>query len=254
MLFIDKAIGSASLIPLLEKIGLPVTPSHLEFSDVEFCGKGVGGEPVMIGIECKRLSELTSDWQRFAGEQIPKMNREYVHRWLVYEGEWQQNSKGDLIQRTGRMSFKRLHGDANAARLRKKLMTLEMCGGFHVQHIPHHGRAGSWSVETVRFIHDLYRWWTNDAMDEHRSHIVNYQAQGLIPLNRFEHAFASFPGLGQRKAKPVARHFKNSIRRAANANAEEWAEIEVVGDDKKARRLGTKLAEDLVQFLDGKTK
>jgi len=255
MVFVDTAIGSASLVPLLEKIGLPVTPCHLGYADVEFCGRGVKGEPVMIGIECKRLSELTSDWDRFAGEQVPKMQAPtYDHRWLVYEGEWQQNKRGLLLKRSGRMSFKPYHGDANASRLRKKLMTLELCGGFHVQHIDAHGRDGSWSVETVRFLHDLYRWWTDDDMDQHKSHIVNYQPQGLIPLNKFEHAFASFPGLGQRKAKPIARHFKNSIRRAANTGVEDWAEIPIVGEDKKVRRLGTKFATGMVAFLNGETK
>ena len=69
MIFVDKAVGSASLVPLLEKMGLPVTPSWLDYSDIEFCGRGVKAEPVMIGIECKRLSELTSDWDRFRSEE-----------------------------------------------------------------------------------------------------------------------------------------------------------------------------------------
>ena len=254
MIFVDKAVGSASLVPLLEKMGLPVTPSWLDYSDVEFCGRGVKGEPVMVGIECKRLGELTSDWDRFAGEQVVKMNREYQHRYLVFEGEWQQNTKGLLYQRTGKKSFKIYHGDANARSLRKKLMTLEMCGGFHVHHVPHHGREGGWSVETLRYIHDLYRWWSDDSLDEHRSHIVNYQAQGLIPLNKFEHAFAAWPGLSSKRAKPVAKVFHNSILSAASASVEKWAEIEVVGEDKKVRRLGTKLADQLVVFLRGQTK
>ncbi len=250
MLFVDKAVGSASLIPLLEKVGLPVTPSHLEYSDVEFCGRGVKGELVMVGIECKRLSELTSDWERFAGEQVTKMNREYAHRYLVFEGEWQQSKRGLLLQRTSRRSFKPYHG----SRLRKKLITLEMCGGFHVHHVSQQGRQGSWSVETIRYLHDLYRWWTDDDMDEHKSHIVNYQAQGLIPLNKFEHAIAAWPGLSAKRAKPVAKHFHNSIEAASRAGVEEWAEIEVMGDDKKTRRLGTKLAESLVMFLKGRAK
>ena len=232
-------------------MGLPVTPSWLDYSDIEFCGRGVKAEPVMIGIECKRLSELTSDWDRFAGEQVVKMNREYQFRYLVFEGEWQQNTKGLLYKRIGKKSFKIYHGDANARSLRKKLMTLEMCGGFHVHHVPHHGREGGWAVETVRYIHDLYRWWTDDAMDEHKSHVVNYQAQGLIPLNPQEHALAAWPGLSSKKAKPVARHFKNSLRRAVAAPVEEWSEIEVLGEDKKVRRIGTKLAEKIDKFLDG---
>jgi ERCC4-type nuclease len=254
MIFVDKAVGSNTLVPLLAEKGLPVEAAHLEWADVEFVGRGVKGEQVLIGIECKRLSELTGDWDRFAGEQVTKMNREYAHRYLVFEGEWQQNKKGVLFQRTGRMSFKPLHGDANASRLRKKLITLEMCAGFHVQHINTHGRKGSWSAETVRYIHDLYRWWTDDDMDQHKSHIVNYQAQGLIPLNKYEHAFAAWPGLSSKRAKPVSKKFHNSIRLAASASAEQWAGIEVVGEDGKTRKLGTKLADDLVKFLNGESE
>lgn len=253
IIFVDRATGSKSLIPLLKAKGLPVMDAHLGDADIEFVGRGVKGEPVRIGIEMKRLSELTSDWERFAGEQVPKLQN-YDHKWLVFEGEWQQNKRGLLLKRTGRMSFRPLHGDANAARLRKKLITLEMCAGLHVQHINGHGREGSWSVEAVRFVHDLYRWWTDDDQDEHKSHIVNYQAQGLIPLSKYEHTFASMPGLSSKRAKPVAKRFKNSVALASTASVEEWAEITVIGDDKKPRRIGVKLAEDIVKFLHGEAK
>lgn len=251
MIFVDRATGSKSMIPLLEEKGLPVTEAHLEYADIEFAGRGVKGEPVMVGIELKRLSELTGDWDRFAGEQVTKMNENYDHRWLVVEGEWVQNKRGILLRRTGRMSYRPHHGDANAARLRKKLVTLEMCGGFHVHSVHGHGRDGSWCVDTVRFIHDLYRWWTDDDLDEHKSHIVNYQPHGLIPLNKFEHAFAAWPGLSTKRAKPVARKFRNSIRLASSASVNDWSEIEVAGDDGKVRRLGAKLAQDILKFLNG---
>ena len=252
MIFVDRAIGSKSIIPLLEDKGLPVQEAHLEYADIEFVGRGVKGTPVMVGIELKRLSELTGDWDRFAGAQVPKMQApNYDYRYLVYEGEWQQNKRGLLLKRTGRMSFRPLHGDANAARLRKKLFTLAMCGGFHVIPIHGHGRDGSWCVETVRCIHDLYRWWTDDDMDEHKSHIVNYQPQGLIPLSKFEHAFAAWPGLSSKRAKPVAKRFRNSIRLASTSSVNDWAEIEVAGDDGRIRRLGPKLAQSLLRFLNG---
>lgn len=253
IIFVDESIGSKSLIPLLEQKGLPVQKAHLGDADVEFVGRGIKGEPVRIGIELKRMSELTSDYDRFAGEQVPKLQK-YNHKWLLYEGEWQQNKKGLLIKRTGRMSFRSHHGDARAASLRKKLITLEMCGGLHVQHINSHGRDGSWSAETVRFLVDLYTWWTDDDMDQHKSHIVNYQPLGLIPLNDFEHAFAAWPGLSSKRAKPVAKVFHNSIRLASLASVEEWAEIAVIGEDKKPRRLGEKLAKQIIRFVNGEKR
>ena len=252
MLFVDKAVGSNVLVEPLRALGLTVEPAHLDYADVEFAGRGEKNEPVMIGVELKRLNELTSDWERFAGEQVPKMVNNYAHRYLLWEGVWTANKRGVLLQRSGRRTFKPVHGNPVASQLRKKLITIEMCAGIHVHHVDAQGRHKQWSVETVRYLHDLYRWWTDDAMDEHKSHIVNYQAQGLIPLNPQEHALAAWPGLSSKKAKPVARHFKNSIRRACVAPIDEWAEIEVVGEDKKARRIGSKLAEKLDKFLDGK--
>lgn len=242
IIFVDAAVGSKSLIPLLEQKGLLVQEAHLGDADVEFVGRGVKGEPVRIGIELKRLSELTGDWERFAGEQVPKLQK-YDHKWLLFEGEWQQNKRGLLLKRTGRMSFKPHHGDANAASLRKKLITLEMCAGLHVQHINAHGRDGGWSVETIRFIVDLYFWWTNDALDEHKSHIVMYES--LFSYSKpsiLRRIAAILPGIGLEKSKAVENHFK-STRKMVNAAADEW--LEIAG-------IGSKTVAAIVEALNGK--
>jgi hypothetical protein len=253
MIFVDAASGSNTLAPLLEKAGLPIYRDdegnlpHLDYADVEFVGRGVKGEQLMIGVEVKRLTELTSDFDRLAGHQIPKMNLNYAHRYLLIEGEWMQNKRGSLIRRTGRASFRPLHGQCNAMQLRKKLLTLEMCAGVHLMLVNQWGRDGSWSVETVRQLTALYRWWTDDDFDQHKSHIVHYQPHGIVPMNKFQQAFAGLPGVSTKRAKPIAREFKNSLRDAACAPVERWAEIEVDG-----RRLGTKFADDMDKFLDGK--
>jgi hypothetical protein len=258
MIYVDAAMGSALLADQLEAAGLPIHRDedgglpHLDYADIEFAGRGVKGEQLMIGIEMKRLSELTSDFDRLAGHQIPKMNANYAHRFLIIEGEWLQNKRGSLLKRTGRASFRPLHGQCNATQLRKKLLTLEMCAGVHVACINHWGKGGGWSVETVRYVSSLYRWWTDDDFDEHKSHIVSYQPHGLIPLTKYAQAFGAWPGLSMKRGKAVAKAFKNSIRRAASASIEEWAAVETVDDDGHPRRLGTKLAEGIDRFLDGK--
>lgn len=257
MIFVDAADGSNTLAPLLEKAGLPIYRDgdgnlpHLDYSDIEFVGRGVGGEQLMIGIEVKRLTELTGDFDRLVGHQVPKMNPQYAHRYLVVEGEWVQNKRGSLIRRTGRASWRALHGRCDATQLRKKLITLEMCGGFHVEMINHWARDKGWTNETVRYLSALYRWWTDDDFDQHKSHIVNYMPHGVIPMNKFQQAFAGWPGLSTKRAKPVAKRFGNSIRKACAASLEDWAEIETTDADGKVRRLGMKLATDLDRFLDG---
>ncbi len=248
MIFVSQEQGSADLYPLLERAGLPAQePVKLEWADVEFTGRGVKDEPVQIGIECKKLQELTTDWDRFAGHQLGKMLGHYDHRWLIFEGEWMQNRKGTLLRRTGKRQFRPLHGQSNASALRKKLITLEMCGGCHVAHTTSR-------IETVRYIADLYRWWTDDAFEEHKSHIVHYQPHGIIPLNEFEQAFAGFRNLSTKRARAVSKHFKNSIALASSASAKEWAAIETADDAGKVRKIGDKTGEDIVRFLHGEKR
>jgi hypothetical protein len=255
---VDAASGSNTLAPLLEQAGLPIYRDedgnlpHLEFADVEFTGRGVGGEQLMIGVEVKRLSELTGDFDRFAGHQLLKMSPNYAHRYLLVEGEWLQNKRGSLIKRTGRASFRPLHGQCDATQLRKKLLTLEMCGGIHVHLINHWGRDGSWSSETVRYMSALYRWWTDEDLDKHKSHIVNYQPHGLVPLNKYQQAFGGLPGVSTKRAKVIAKTFKNSLRVACQAPLDTWAEIETADDSGGVRRLGMKFAIEMDKFLNGK--
>jgi hypothetical protein len=213
---------------------------------VEFAGRGVGGVSVEIGIELKRLGELTADWDRFAGHQLPKMLGAYDHRWLIYEGEWRRNSKGELLKKVWGKPMV-YHGLANASALRKKLITLEMNGGMHRQNTRDRG-------DTVDFLVDLYRWWTDDNEDEHKSHIVRYQPKGLIPLSGAEQAIAAWPHLSTKRCKAVAKYFKGSIANACLAPVEVWAAIEVPDDKGHVRRLGTPVANDIVRFLRGDAK
>lgn len=244
MIFIDRAIGSADLVVPLRKAGLPAELAHLEYADVEFIGRGVKGTPVMVGVEVKRLSELTSDFDRLAGHQIPKMLAHYDHRWLVYEGEWDQDRHGLLLRRTGRRNRAPQYGQAQASALRKKLLTLEMCGGMHRQQTKDR-------VDTVRFLHDLYRWFTDDDMDEHKSHIVVYQPHGLIPLTKVQQAIAAWPHLSTKRCKAVAAAFKGSIRLATSASVNTWAALEIPDDEGRVRKLGRTTAEAIVRFLNG---
>jgi len=253
LLFVDRAAGSASLLPLLEKADLPVSDAHLGWADVELTGRGEKGKSVFVGIELKRLSELTTDWDRFAGHQVPKMLDHYDHRYLVVEGEWIQNRRGTLLKRAGKHTFKPLHGQCDASALRKKLITLEMCGGFHVCLINHWAREGSWTPETVRFIANLYHWWTDEDFDQHKSHIVNYEPKGIIPLNEFERGFAAWPGLSTVRARAVSRVFNRSIALACLASPKMWANISVPDDHGGVRRFGTKLATRITEYLHGQT-
>ncbi len=245
-MFVDYRTGSADLVPLLTKAGIKVEVASLEYADVEFVGRGAKGEPVSIGVEVKRLSELTGDYDRFAGEQLPKMQEpHYDHRWLIHEGEWRRDRFGWLQKRGKGGRAVSMRGQANASALQKKLLTLELCGGFHAERA--YDRA-----ETVSFLVDLYHFWTDQDLDQHKSHIVIYRPQGLLQLSPEAEAMSAWPGIQGKRARAVEKTFKGSIRLAASASAEEWAEITTLDDDEKPRKLGMKLATKVLDFLNGR--
>lgn len=245
VIFVSSEQGSAHLVPLLRKQGLEVEdPLKLDFSDVEFSGRGVKGEATSIGIEVKHVSELTSDWDRLCGEQVPKMLVNYDHRWLIYEGEWIQDRQGRLLKRGQKGAQHPHHGLNNASALRKKLLTLELCAGMHVQHT-------ETTTDTVRFLTDLYRWWNDEDFDQHRSHLVHYHPHSLIKDSDFVQAVATWPGVGRSRAKAAEKIFRGSVTRAAMAGAQEWAGIETTDDSGGRRKIGMKTATRIESFLRG---
>jgi len=245
VIYVDYHIGSKDLVAPLLKAGVPAQEADLGYADIEFAGRGPKGAPVMVGMEIKRLSELTADWERFAGEQVPKMQEpHYDHRWIVYEGEWRRDRMG-WLQKKGRGGRPMgMRGQANASALAKKVFTLEMCAGFHRERT--YDRA-----ETVAVIADWFRWWTDEDMDRHKSHIVIYKPQGIIPLTDEGALFAGIPGISSRRARSVEKLFRGNMRLACSASVDEWAAMETLDEEGNPRRLGSKLATKIVRFLNG---
>jgi ERCC4-type nuclease len=245
MIFVSPEQGSKDLVEPLAKAGLEVNLVKLDYADVEFVGRGDKGVPVSVGIEVKQLNELTSDWDRFAGHQVPKMVEHYDYRWLLYEGEWKQDRKGTLMRRTGASTFRPLHGQSNASSLRKKLLGLSLRAGVLTW-------ASRDRVDTVRFLVDLYRMWTDEDFDKHRSHLVVYQPHGLLVQSDFVRAVGAWPHMGLQRARVAEHVFKGSVRRAAMAGVTEWANIETSDDNGKTRKIGVKVATQIDNFLEGK--
>lgn len=243
MIFVSPEQGSHDLVEPLRRAKLEVDEVKLDFADVEFIGRGINGVPVRVGIEVKRISELTSDWDRLCGEQIPKMLNNYDYRYLLFEGEWRQDKQGKLLKfgKGGKLSPH--HGQNNASALRKKLYGLSLRAGVLTYPTKDH-------ADTVRHLVDLYRLWTDDDFEDHTSHLVVYHPHGFIKHSDFVQAVSAWPRVGVKIARAAEKAFKN-VRRAAMAGVKEWAEVETVDGDGKTRRVGTKVAESIDAFLKG---
>lgn len=249
MLLIDRRIGSKDLLAPLQAVGLEADLVDLEYADVAFFGRGTRGASVDVGIELKKLNDLVQSLRtgRLAGHQLPGLRTQYEHAWLVVEGLWRADESGLVTTYQGKQrGWCALPGKMRASELEKQVLTLELCGGLHVRYT--NSRA-----DTIRFVSNLYRWWTDQALDHHTSHLAVHDQPTLVPISEWRQAFTKLPGIGIRMSKAVAEHFDNSLRRAARATEAEWAAIEVVDESTgKSRRIGAKVAARIVQFLEGK--
>lgn len=248
MIFVDRRVGSRDLVAPLTKTGIPTEMVELEFADVAFSGLGAMGTTVDIGIELKNLNDLVGSLRsgRLAGHQLPGLRAAYEHAWLVVEGHWRANDQGLVVTYQGKSrGWLPLHGKMRASELEKQVLTLELCGGLHVRYT--NSRA-----DTVRFVANLFRWWNDQALDHHTSHLAIHQQPTLVPISEFRQAVCRFPGVGVAVSKAVEVWFGASLKRAVLAGVDEWAGITMFDGDGKSRRIGTKTAERIVRFCEGR--
>jgi hypothetical protein len=242
-LLVDRRAGSKELVAPLKKMSLPAVLTDLEFGDIAFEGRGEKGYPVMVGIEFKKLSEFVQSirTQRLQGHQLIGMRKSYDYAYLFIEGDISYNQTGQLIQLSGRFCPKpqRMRGQMGISELLKRLFVLHLCGGLN----PWLTRTRK---DTLQSVMALYRTWTDQDLDEHKSHIGIYVPPSLIPVSSFRRVVAQLPGIGIRASLAVEKHFKQSLPLAFNADAAEWADIMIVDEHGKTRRLGTATANRIV--------
>lgn len=235
MILVDYRAGSHELVAPLQRIGLPVEETTLEFGDLAFTGRGEGGKNVSIGIEFKQLSELVASLRsgRLQGHQLPGMRDAYDYSWLLIEGELKFNKNGQLLRRVKRAGWRPMPGQMMVGEFLKRLFVLQLCGGL----------TPLWSQDrhsTLKLIEALYRTWTDHNLDEHKSHIAIYQPPTLLPISQFRRTVSTLPGIGIKLSGDVEKRFKGSIRRAVLAHPDDWMEID---------GIGTKLATTIQETL-----
>ena len=261
MLAVDYRAGSKELIkPLQAVLGADlVEETDLKFGDVAFTGKGAGGAPLDIGIEYKKLGEMVTSIRdgRFSGHQLPGMLGKrgmYNHGWLLIEGEWRVDTDGYMTTlqfRLGkRPEWKRMPGGMRAAEYEKHLLTYALCGGVHV-------RTSRDRDDSVRVIIDLYRWWTDTALDSHTSHLAVHTPASLDNVSDFRAAVMRWPGIGMKMSLAVEnwtieRNAPRSIAWAATRSVKDWSEVTTTDRQGNSKRFGELSAQKLYDFLYGR--
>ncbi len=268
MILIDDRVGSADLAPGLEAMGLPVFRNddgslpRLDAGDIAFQGRGPGDTPLDIGIELKKLTttdcidSLKTGRLNAQGERMLGPTGLYAYAWLVIEGRHRVTRTGDIEvwkgrRRGGLDEWETVRG-MSASQLQKRVLTQELCGGFHVR-FTNDRRA------TLHFVADLYRWWTDDAFDDHTSHLADHDklGQGFLPISDFRKVVQKIPGVGPKYAAAAERQFINpetgkpSLRLATCGSIQAWADLTSKDRQGRLRRLGQAIGERIVAFCKG---
>lgn len=254
MILVDARIGSMDLADPLRDMGLDVETTTLAFSDVCFNGRGDNDVPVFIGIELKKLPDLVSSLRtgRLSGHQAPGLvgkDGAFIKAWLLIEGHWRTNKSGLVTVekfnvRKRRMEWVPLQGNMTTSEMEKRVHTLGLMCGLHT-------RYTNTRNDTLHFIANLYRWWSDESMDRHTSHLTPHTAHSFLPLSDFRQAVMKWPHIGLKASKAVEDYFDASITDAANASVADWAEIITFDKQGKPRRLGNKAAQNIVNFVRG---
>lgn len=224
-ILVDDRVGSRELIPHLEAFRLPVRKQRLEFADVAFVGNGKSGE-VKIGVERKVVSDLINSMTsgRLSAHQLPGLVKNYDFRWVLVEG-LMRPGRDNVIEVWRRGVWMPARTQLAYSQLSGYLTSLEINGGCLI-------KRTMGIQESANEIGLLFKWWGKD-WERHRAHLAI--EKGVMPdrvlFNRVSYprlVAAVLPGIGWKKSKAVAKHFK-TIEAMANARPQDWAQIEGVG-------------------------
>ena len=235
---IAKKTGATDLLTPLLKAGLPAEETTLDFGDLCFRGRGEGGAPLLIGIEFKKLPEFVQSLvndrllaQFFGTVDRPGgMLEAYDRHYLLIEGDWDVDDSGRVVTprfikgHRGPRTLP-LQGAPSAAVMEQRILTLETRGGIRV-------RWARNPKESLRYVSNLFRFWTDRDLDQHRSHLAVYapdlDRELRIPIALKRQIASQMPGIGYTKSRAVDAHFR-SLWELFNASESEWMKIDGIG-------------------------
>jgi len=251
-LLVDQRAGSEELIEPLTKLGLPVEAVYLDFGDLAFQSSDSAGKVYDFGIEFKKIPDVVSSLRsgRLQGHQAPGMlgpKGMYDIGILLIEGEWATSSVGLLSQphwEGKRRLWTPVPGQMHTSEFLKRLWTFQFTGGMHVLF------SGDRRI-TLSVIDSLYRWGTDKPLDFHASLFSEYHPSGFLKLSDLRVTLKTIPGVGTHVSLAAERAF-GSLRRAANATVTEWASLETRDKGGRTKRVGSKTAQRIVDYLTGR--
>lgn len=251
MISVDDRAGSQDLAAPLTRLHLPVEVRRMPFGDVAFVGRGEDGALLSIGIEHKRVPDLVNALTtgRFQGHQLPGLLATYDRVWLIVEGDWQHDDQGRVtLFKGGRRGGPRpVKGAPLAVALEQRLLTIELRGGLHVRCCPRR-------QDTVRFLHGLYRFWTDKDLDEHRSHLAVHAPdmdRGLqLPMSDFRTALqVLLPGIGFAASQAIEQAAGGSFRQLMFWTEDQWATLRIGDRRGTTKQLGRARARKILAAL-----
>lgn len=274
MILIDDASGSRELAscPILAPISclstLPCTATSESRTDLMFYGNGPQGL-VPIGVEVKHITDLASSLEtgRLQATQLPALCELYPVRWLVIYGNYQRGPEPDGNLQTLRwvdgkwqytdfapgnkrpisysfpMSFL---ASPSFLSLDINLITLpERCS--HKKEIRLQPVA-EWIAKA------LYPTWTRPYSSHKSLRVLDGSARLDLSLSRpslnpgqdarklaLMNVLCGFPMVRYERAEALADHFK-TLRKFMAATVEEIAEVKVISDSGRGRKIGMAVA------------
>lgn len=262
-LWVDDREGSSELLAPLAAMGLPVEEKRLAAGDLAWVGRGEGGEPVSIGVEYKKLSDLVqslNDGRLLAnttakGGQIPRMVRTYDRNYLVVEGDWERAGDGKVHTWKGPGKRRPLKGAPHAIQLRKQMFVVELRWGIKVVYCKSRR-------DVLDTIFTWYRVWTDKDLDAHKSHLAIHAPDSdtslRFPMSNFRAGIQAWlPGVGFAASKAIEDwvtvvHDGRAVvepYRLMLKTHKDWAELSLPGKDGKRKRLGESRAKAIMEEL-----
>jgi len=199
-------------------------PKTLHAGDFMFTGSGPGDEPVLIGIERKRMKDMVNSIRkgRLSGEQIPKLLR-YDYPYIILESRWKTDwVTGQLMEKWGRNWEPVFSGT-------RQIMTgLELNSFLNDirDHTPIQILHTEEERQTVEMAVALaYSWAKPRSKRHHQSDIYRpFQYQTAEKASTVRRVSYALEGIGWEKSLEIEAHFP-TVEAMVGAGVEEWGKL-----------------------------